>query len=420
MFQKNRFMNVVFSIRKDQKNTNGQAMIYWYLSNNGQRSRKYSTGIRVNYKFWERNHATGINAKPINDALDNLRADLTSKFNQYQDTISNIQEIADYHIKGFEKVTVIELFDFLIERKKTENWTKGTLKVYQSFRNVWLVPFCNSVGVPFYAENFRPLHLENLCTEMRKRCKEEFIRKSIGMVKAAFNLGFSLEKIKINYLKDYKLFHYSNTVKEYVYLDSDELERFAALTFTDKEQILERDRDLFLIQCYTSLAFSEISSLDFSNIEFDKDWNWINIRRGKTNTLQQIPLLPQPMAILEKYNFQLQVTANYRYNSNIRICAYRAKIDKHLHSHLGRTTSGAFFLNSGIDINVVSRVMGHKSYKMTEKHYAKIIDKWRVKNEFNKVFRSEQLQEQQKEKPNKNEPQKRVTTNFNFIYSYQK
>lgn len=383
-------MNVVFSLRKEQKNQNNFAVIYWYVSNNSQRSKKYSTGIRLDIKFWKRNHAIGINAKPINDALNNLRADLTNLFNHHQNSISHIQEIADYHVKGFEKITVLELFDFLIERKKTENWTPGTIKVYQSFRDVWLVPFCKSVGEPFHAETFRPKHLENLCTEMRKRCKEEFVRKSIGMVKSSFNLGFALEKIKVNYLKDYKLFHYSNTVKEYVYLDMNELERFAALTFTEKEQNLERDRDLFLLQCYTTLAYNEILNLDFSkNIELGKEWNWINIRRGKTNTLQQIPILPQPLQILKKYNFDLQVTANHRYNSNIRICAYRANIDKHLHSHLGRTTAGAFYLNSGIGIETVSSLMGHKSIRMTQKHYSKIIDKWRTKDEFNRVFRNQ-------------------------------
>lgn len=417
--QKNRFISIVFSKRKDQKNKNGLVLIYWYISFNGQRSKKYSTGIRVKESNWNRNYAIGRNAKPINDALENLRADLTNLFNTYKDNISHIQEIADYYLKGVEKITVIELFDFLIERKKTENWTQGTIKVYKSFRNVWLVPFCKSVGEPFYAETFRPKHLENLCTEMRTRSKEEFVRKSIGMVKSAFNLGFALEKIKVNYLKDYKLFHYSNNVKEYVYLEMEELERFAALTFTDKEQNLERDRDLFLVQCYTTLAYNEILNLDFKNIEFDKDWNWISIRRGKTNTLQQIPLLPQPMAILEKYDFDLQVTANHKYNSNIRICAYRANIDKHLHSHLGRTTSGAFFLNSGIGIDTVSSLMGHKSIRMTQKYYAKIEGKWRTKDEFNKVFRSEQPQE--KKATNQKEAKEILSTgNMNFNYSYTK
>ncbi|WP_375559660.1 hypothetical protein ACE193_18275 [Bernardetia sp. OM2101] len=76
-------MNVVFSLRKDQKAKNGLTVIYWYISHNGMRSKKYSTGIRIIDKFWKRKYATGINAKPVNDALDNLRADLTSKFNQY-------------------------------------------------------------------------------------------------------------------------------------------------------------------------------------------------------------------------------------------------------------------------------------------------------------------------------------------------
>jgi hypothetical protein len=210
-------MNVVFSIRKDQKAKNGLALIYWYVSYQGQRSKKYSTGIRVNEKFWKRKYATGQNAKPINDALDNLRADLTSKFNQRKDYLVNIQEIADFHNKGLEKITVLELYDLLVERKKTENWTEATMKVYKSFRSVWLVSYCNSVSIPFYAENFRPKHLENLCTLMRERCKEEFVRKSTAKISAAFNLGFSLEKIKVNYLDNYKLFHYSNTIKEQLF-----------------------------------------------------------------------------------------------------------------------------------------------------------------------------------------------------------
>lgn len=386
-------MNIVFSLRKAQKTKDGVAVIYWYLSYNKQYSKRCSSGMRINEKFWKRKYATGSHGKVVNDALNRLRSDLTNLFNHHRDNISHIQEIADIYNKKFDKITVIELFDLLIERKVSENWSKSTIKVYKSFRNVWLVPFCKQVGEPFYADTFKPKHLEQLCELMRESCKEEFVRKKISTVKAAFNLGYSLEKIQRNNIANYKLFYRPTKRKTYVYLEMEELERLEKLTFSDKESLLERDRDLFLLQCYTTLAFNEIKSLDFREhikINESEEWDWINIRRGKTNALQQIPLLPQPLSILEKYNFELEVPPNHRYNQNIRICAYRAGIDKHLHSHLGRTTAGAFFLNSGITIYTVSRLMGHKSIRMTEKHYAKIIDTWRVKDEFDKVFRNKE------------------------------
>ena len=159
-FKKKRFMNVVFSLRKDQKSKDGEAIIYWYLSYNGQKSKRLSSGIKIHEKYWQSKFAIGVNAKPINDALENLKADLTNIFNQYNEDISHIQEIATIYNKGFDRITVLELYDLLLERKKSENWKLGTIKVYKSFRNVWLVPFCKSVGTPFYADTFRPKHLE--------------------------------------------------------------------------------------------------------------------------------------------------------------------------------------------------------------------------------------------------------------------
>ncbi len=384
-------MNVVFSLRKAQKSKNGVALIYWYLSHQKQYSKRCSSGIRINEKYWRKRYATGSDGKVVNDALNRLRSDLTNLFNHHRDDISHIQEIADIYNKKFEKLTVVQLYDLLIARKVEEKWSKGTIDTYKSFRNVWLVPFCEEVGEPFYADSFKPKHLEKFASLMRKRCGTGFVRKSISSLKSAFNLGFSLEKIPKNYLGDYKLLHSKKEKeKEYVYLEIDELKRLENLVFTEKEKHLERDRDFFLLQCYTSLAYNELVNFDFSkNVQFEKEWNWIYIQRGKSDGLQQIPLLPQPMKILKKYDFIIDVNVNHRYNQNIRICAYRAKIDKYLHSHIGRTSCGGFLLNMGIELQTVSRVLGHRSIKITERYYAKIIDTWRVKDEFNRVFRNQ-------------------------------
>lgn len=422
MFKKNRFMNVVFSIRKDQKNTNGFAVLYWYLSFNGQRSKKYSTGIRVSLKFWNRNHATGVNAKPINDALDNLRADLTDLFNRYKDSIVTIQDIANIYNNGVQSVTVVELFESLLERKMTERHAPDTIRTYKTFLNIWLKPYCKEIGEPFYANTFKPKHLEELLSKMLLTCCQDYARRSLSKLRSAFNLGFAMEKISHNPIGSYKFFYTEKRQKNYVYLTLDEIENLESLTFSDKEPILELARDLFLLQCYTSLSFNELKEFDVNEHYHESDnWKWILQKRGKTDVYQQIPLLPKAIKLLQKLKFVLMPSVNHRYNEYIRICAYRAGIDKHLHSHIGRISCGAYLLNMGISIEVVSRVLGHTNINQTEKVYARVLDNWRVKDEFNKVFRSEEPQEQQK--PNIKEPQKMVstsTTNQNFIYSYQK
>jgi integrase len=421
-FKKNRFMNVVFSMRKDQKSKNGLALLYWYLSFDGQRSKKYSSGIRVQLKDWNRNHAIGINAKPINDAIGDIKADLTYTFNTYKDSIVNVQEIADIYNNNENTATVLLLFDDLVKRKSSENWSVGTVKTYKSFRKQWLLPYCNSISKPFYANTFRPKHLEELATTMRLECGEEFIRKSLSKVKAAFNLGFAMEKISANPISTYRLFYSEKKHKNYVYLTPDEIESLEKLTFSEKETHLELARDLFLIQCYTSLSFNELKEFDVNEHYIEGDnWEWILQKRGKTDVFQQIPLLPKAIKLLQKLKFILMPSVNHRYNEYIRICAYRAGIDKHLHSHIGRISCGAYLLNSGISLEVVSRVLGHTNINQTERVYARILDNWRVKDEFTKVFRSEP-KEQEHHEPKTNEPQKMVSTgtNQNFTYFYTK
>ncbi len=418
-------MNVVFFLRRQRTNRNGEGIIYWYVSLNGQRSVHCSSGIRVNIANWKRSHAIGINAKPINDAMENIKADLTYIYNTYKDSIVNIKEVANiYHNKNCS-ATVVELYTLLLERKISEKHAPDTIRTYKTFLNIWLKPYCKEIGEPFYANTFSAKHLENLCSKMRLTCKEDYIRHSVNKLKAAFNLGFAMEKININPIGSYRLFHVERKNKDYVYLTPSEIKALEKLTFSDRETHLEIARDLFLLQCYTSLSFNELKEFDVKEHYQESDnWEWILQKRGKTDILQQIPLLPQAIKLLQKLKFDTTPTSNHRYNEYIRICAYRAGIDKHLHSHLGRISCGAYLLNMGISIEVVSRVLGHTNTKQTEKVYAKVQDNWRVKNEFDKVFRSEQPQEHKepKEKEIKpNEPQKMVSTVLsNFTYSYTK
>ncbi len=70
---------------------------------------------------------------------------------------------------------------------------------------------------------------------------------------------------------------------------------------------LEQVRDLFIFQCYTGLAFSDMKILTKAEIQIGIDGNrWIIKRRIKTDQRSSIPLLPKAIKILDKYNWQIK------------------------------------------------------------------------------------------------------------------
>ena len=78
----------------------------------------------------------------------------------------------------------------------------------------------------------------------------------------------------------------------------------------DVEGSLEKVRDCFIFQCYTGLSYCDMASLSMDDI---KD-GIIYKNRKKTDVRSVIPLLTIPQQILEKYNYNLPVISNQKYN----------------------------------------------------------------------------------------------------------
>lgn len=65
---------------------------------------------------------------------------------------------------------------------------------------------------------------------------------------------------------------------------------------------LEMMRDLFLFSCYTGIAYIDAQNLKQEDILLGIDnEKWIIRQREKTNMKSEVQLLPQAVAILEKY-----------------------------------------------------------------------------------------------------------------------
>ena len=180
------------------------------------------------------------------------------------------------------------------------------------------------------------------------------------------------------------LFGYKFKTKnvERAILSSDELQTLANKQFAT--QRLSQVRDVFLLCCYSGLAYSDVYKLRRSNIIKGIDGNqWICINRKKTNTRSAIPILPIAMDILEKYRNNpfcinndraVPVASNQKMNEYLREIADLCIIDKPLSSHIARHTfATTVTLLNGVPIESVSKMLGHTNIRTTQQ-YAKVLD----------------------------------------------
>jgi len=138
---------------------------------------------------------------------------------------------------------------------------------------------------------------------------------------------------------------------------------------------LARVRDLFILTCYSGLAFSDLMDFAPEKLEKDGENTYLYGRRKKTGQEYIVLILPKAKEILEKYDYQIPQYSNQQYNHRLKEVSKEAKIDKPLSSHWGRITFGFMALNRGVRIEVVSKAMGHATISETQRTYSRILKK---------------------------------------------
>lgn len=108
-----------------------------------------------------------------------------------------------------------------------------------------------------------------------------------------------------------------------VYLTQQEVDSLARHDFKDNPR-LQRARDLFCLQCYTGLRWSDLTRLGNQHIS----GNVIRMTAFKTKKPIIVPLTAKALAILEKYDYQLPSITEQEINRSIKECCKRAGIDR--------------------------------------------------------------------------------------------
>lgn len=383
-------ISVLFWLHKANKNQQGEAPLMLRLTYNKKRFQT-STGKTIPVLKWDnaKQKLKGKDEKAldVNEYIQQVRTKATDIFNkqQLQGAVhlpSIVQKLFARDVKVTTLLELVQMFLSNMEKRLDVDYTIATLKKYrvtagkvkrfiqQHYRTEDVL--INELSLKFMAEfDFYLKKKEtNAQNTVTKHCKN---------LKSIVNYSIMHGLVEKNPFTGYKTPY---EIKEKVYLTKEEVKKIAEKRLPVYR--LELVRDLFIVQCYTGLSFTDMSKLTGANVKAGVDGDrWIFLYRTKTNIRSSIPLLPQAEAVMKKYspdyeNKQgeplLPCYSNQKFNSYLKEIADLCGIAKPLASHVGRRTfATTVALATGVSIETISKMLGHSSTKITHQ-YAVVTD----------------------------------------------
>ena len=381
--------SIYFYLRKSRPDREDKVPIYIRLSLNNERM-EYPTGQRIHPSLWDEQNQKAVKSKEttdVNTILTSLKADINHAISQLHISKADVTlENLRILLKG-EPVREEQTF-LMVAQEHNNSFEKlvGKRYSYGSYKNYkttlkylkeFVPAYCGKKDMPLKAVNYKfcEAYFTYLTTE--KTCHINGANKHLQRVKKILNYAIRLGYIQSNPMATFSI---EFTPVHKVALTMDEIGRLAALDLN--RRVLRDVRDVFLLQCYTGLSYSDIRQLTQEHIqEGDNGIQWIRMKRQKTSVSFSVPLLPMAMATLRPYLSNLAeempllpVLSNQKMNDNLKILQELAGISKNLTTHLARHSfATSVTLSNGVPIETVSRMLGHTKISTTQ-IYAKVLD----------------------------------------------
>ncbi len=209
-----------------------------------------------------------------------------------------------------------------------------------------------------------------------KKLQQSTVNKAIQRFRRVVKYAISEDYLA----KDpFMLYKAKRVKKEVVFLTPEQLKKLEKIDFKIKR--IQYIKDLFIFCCYTGLGFKEMSELKKKAIkkEFDGEL-WLNIHRDKTSKMYKVPLLPKAKEIMEKYtnesDFVFEGVSNTKFNLYLKEIADVVGLDFNLTHHIARKTfASTVLLYNDVPMEIVSKLLGHSSMKVTQDSYGKIVER---------------------------------------------
>ena len=401
----------IFLIDKEKDSPDGKLRfrVRW-----GKNIVAFNLGYRVDPSKWStdtqrcKNNTTHgkkkVAASVINREIGRYESAAEKLFYQYdQENVEPTKEQfkADFlkEVRGIEperkdEKTFYQVFDEFVRDTGFKNsWTKATYEKFHALK-AHLDEYKNNLSF----EDFNEEGLNRFVAYLRDEAglRNSTIDNQLGFVR--WVLRWATAK-GYNTIRDFETFRpkLKKTEHKVVFLDWDELMRVYNFQFAQNKGYLERVRDVFCFCCFTSLRYSDVANLKWSDVGSD----YIQVTTIKTNDTVKIELNDYSKGIIDKYrdanfpnNMVLPVISNQKMNTYLKemgkVCGldtpitityYKGheRIDEvHpkyelLGTHTGRRTFICNALMLGITPEIVMKWTGHSDYK-TMKPYIDVAD----------------------------------------------
>lgn len=400
----NQKLSILVWLFKAKATKDGRAPIYARITIDGL-SEEIAIGRKSLPEFWDTESKLvtegSIESKITNQRIVQTKTDLDRLFmvlqTQYEHVTPAMLKNAYIGLSPLQskksngpdtgtKMMLVESLDQFIAAFETKvqkgHRSKDTLRQWGTTR-AKLVGFLayeyKLKDVPLTAidHNFADAFYDYLTLHIDEPLSEITAKKHIKKTRQIIKIGVTRKVISSNPLG---AFICSGGDKDVMPLELTEVEAIYRKTLSIKR--IAQVRDAYIFQCFTGLAYQDIYNLSPENIVQvgRKGERWLIQQRGKTEVTAMIPLLPIVEEIIEKYkddpycrfnNRLVPVNSNYRYNVYLKELAEICGIRRELNTHLARHTFADMMLNNGVPLEDVSKMLGHKTVRTTQR-YARV------------------------------------------------
>lgn len=358
-----------------------------------------STGIKLKKEFWNintqqiKNIASIVNRVDINRYLLECKERFQRFYLEDQPrTKEEVKELIKRALTN-EKETRIDLLSFAksfsdLQSKKINPKTgkplaKSTLSKFRLLHE-HLSEFKAYIGKPLDFDNIDLDFYYTFLAFLKE--KHQYSPNSLGKyIQALKTLLNEATAQNLTDCKGYKSSHFKRIAveAENIYLTDLEVRSILAVDLSDKPH-LDRSRDVFIVGCYTGLRYQDIISLNRGSVS----GNYLNVVQAKTGDRVTIPILPQVLRILEKYDYKFK--SNAKINKQLKEVCKIAKINQVIRrksyvkgvlvdkaykkyelvsSHAARRSFATNSYQKGIPAATIMKITGHR----TEKSFYKYI-----------------------------------------------
>ena len=395
--------SILFYIDRSKPSGEGLCLVRCRISCNG-RTASFSTRQQTSPHDWlakkGRVGPTSAVAQGVNHALETIEQRLKST---YERTLREEQYITaeylkeQYLLQDKPRQTFADIYSALCEEKaahKSKATARGFRDSYKSF-----VRFLDTRGLrrclphevdKALIEAYRLYMLRDLGYKM----------SSVAVYLRRLRQAFRRAMLEAGLREDpFDLIDIETPAYERNALSAEDLQRL--LAYRPHRSVDNHVRLIFLLGCFTGLAFSDLKKLRMEDVYTLGDGRrYLSICRTKTQNGSIVPLLPIAEEILtyvgqgrtEGLWFR-EFPVNSHFNRKVRELLVKAGCSPHTEasSHTARHTfATTICLENGLPIETVSRMLGHRFISTTEL-YAKV-SKQKIAREMRPLMGSEQTQ----------------------------